>query len=129
MGWTSTKYSKSMEEFTSSEAVELLSNELNLFPIKEMYLHEDPEGERHEIYARVCHSTASTEFVIIVLVQIYDGEIYWKEMTESMGPYYFNCPKQIYDCLPTTNKDALEWRAECQKRWKDIVEKKSITNY
>lgn len=38
----------------------------------------------------------------------------YKDMTESMGPNYYECPKSIIDLLsPTDNEYALEWRKKC----------------
>lgn len=40
----------------------------------------------------------------------------YKDMTETINPYYYDCPKSILDKLsPTTNEYALEWRAKCQE--------------
>ena len=38
----------------------------------------------------------------------------YKEMSESMGPYSYDCPKGILDLLsPTDNEYANEWRKAC----------------
>lgn len=40
----------------------------------------------------------------------------YKDMDETMGPYYHDCPKRILDLLtPTDNVTALKWREECSK--------------
>ena len=50
----------------------------------------------------------------------------YKDMDESMGPYYYDCPKRILDLLtPTDNVNALEWRKECLKR---LSEKDSLNS-
>lgn len=47
----------------------------------------------------------------------------YKDMTENMGPYKYDCPKGILDLLPPTdNEYALEWRKKCYER---IAEKKN----
>ena len=39
----------------------------------------------------------------------------WKYMSESMGPYYYDCPAKILDMLtPTTDATSLEWRRLCR---------------
>ena len=41
----------------------------------------------------------------------------YKDMDESMGPCYYNCPKRILDLLtPTDNEYANRWRDECRTR-------------
>lgn len=41
----------------------------------------------------------------------------YKDMDESMEPYYYDCPKSILDILsPTENECALTWRKKCRER-------------
>jgi hypothetical protein len=53
-------------------------------------------------------------------VQMYPKSDYnfgWKDMDESCGPFYYDCPGDILDMLTSTdNENALAWRAECRKR-------------
>jgi hypothetical protein len=38
----------------------------------------------------------------------------YKDMDETMQPYYYNCPKEVLALLtPTTNMNAQVWRNEC----------------
>lgn len=47
----------------------------------------------------------------------------YKDMDESMGPYYTNCPERILKLLtPTEHEYAKSWRAEC---WAKINAKKA----
>lgn len=44
-------------------------------------------------------------------------EVTYKDMSESMGPGIDRCPARILDALtPTTDTDAIEWRARCRAR-------------
>lgn len=47
----------------------------------------------------------------------YDGTVWgYKEMDESMHPFYYDCPTSILALLsPTDDKSANEWREECLK--------------
>mgnify|MGYP003340287410 CR=1 FL=1 len=39
------------------------------------------------------------------------------QLTETAGPYYFDCPASILDLLgPPLNDHAAEWRARCRQR-------------
>lgn len=41
----------------------------------------------------------------------------YKDMSESMNPFYYDCPKRILDLLtPTDNEYALEWRRKCAEK-------------
>lgn len=47
-----------------------------------------------------------------------DGQDWWgyKDMSEDMGPYIYDCPEKLLDLLtPTDNKNAIEWRAAVRK--------------
>ena len=52
-----------------------------------------------------------------------DCNFCWKDMDESMGPYYTNCPERILKLLtPTEHEYAIKWRAQC---WAKIEAKKA----
>lgn len=60
-------------------------------------------GKPREVYAGVA------------LYSLKGGEFGYKEMDESMGPYYFECPIRILDKLtPPTSSYAAEWRNKCR---------------
>lgn len=41
----------------------------------------------------------------------------YKDMAETAGPYYFDCPASILDLLgPPINDHAAQWRAKCRQR-------------
>lgn len=41
----------------------------------------------------------------------------YKAMSETSGPFSYDCPKSILDLLsPTTNENALEWRRACREK-------------
>lgn len=48
------------------------------------------------------------------------GEFGYKDMTECMGPYYFDMPKRLLDQLdqlaPNAPQSALDWRAKCRAK-------------
>lgn len=53
--------------------------------------------------------------------EIVNGEFYYKDMSEDSLPYYFDCPKSVFDLLsPTASENANTWR-ETVKR---VIEKK-----
>lgn len=67
--------------------------------------YEDvPENERQIFAAIFLTSTNSKDYF----------NFSYKDMSENMGPYKYDCPKGILDLLsPTDNKYALEWRKAC----------------
>lgn len=41
----------------------------------------------------------------------------YKDMDESAGPYYFNCPLSYLDMVPDPGGYATEWRAKVREHW------------
>lgn len=48
------------------------------------------------------------------------GQFAYKDMTEDMGPYYWDCPARLLDQLdklaPTPGQSAIDWRAKCRAK-------------
>ena len=58
----------------------------------------------------------------ICLTKVKDGEFYCKDMDETMGPLYYDCPKSILNLLSETdNKYALKWRQKCREKLNKTV--------
>ena len=53
----------------------------------------------------------------VVLLKLKRSETLYKDMSEDMGPMYFNCPKRIIKKLsPTDNPTSIAWRFGCIKK-------------
>lgn len=67
-------------------------------------------------------------FAVVFLTSVNNKDHFnfsYKDMDETVGPCYYDCPKGILDLLtPTDNKWANEWRAKCYER----LEKKKNPN-
>ena len=51
----------------------------------------------------------------------------YKNMDETMHPYFYNCPKKLLDSLKDTeNEDANNWRANCHKAIANREKAKSL---
>ena len=59
-------------------------------------------------------------FGLVVKTSVNTKDYYnfsYKDMDETMCPYYYDCPKGILDLLtPTDNEYALQWRENCRKK-------------
>ena len=57
---------------------------------------------------------------MVILISRKDGQIGYKDMGESCGPYYTDAPKKLLDKLdtlyPTKSEFALKWRASCRAK-------------
>jgi len=67
-------------------------------------------------------------FAMVCLLDYKPNDYYnigYKDMEESEGPYYYNCPERILKLLtPTSNEYALRWRKKC---WVRIERRKSMS--
>ena len=67
---------------------------------------------------RTCIDTGKSEvFAMVILIRNSRGHfnITIKEMSEDMGPFYYDCPARILDLLtPTENAEAVMWRERCR---------------
>lgn len=70
--------------------------------------HTDKKTGRVKVFGSVCLTNVDSKS--------YDN--FWiKEMDETMGPFYNDCPVAILDLLtPTENQEALNWRRICRER-------------
>tara|TARA_R110000772_G_scaffold145445_4_gene255344 strand:- start:254 stop:679 length:426 start_codon:yes stop_codon:yes gene_type:complete len=126
MGWTSKQYNGQATHLTfNKEAVaDFLAEEFyNQLEFALVHLHQAKDKyDRNEIYV-VCRNTpgsgASSDeaYIMVILVEILNGEIYWKETPESMGPLYKNCPVEFFKWVTIIPEGyARDWRVACMKK-------------
>lgn len=72
------------------------------------YLYEDIPVEEQKVFGTV------------FLTSVNNNDYYnfsYKDMDESMGPCYYDCPESILKLLsPTDSEYALNWRASCREQ-------------
>lgn len=72
-----------------------------------------------EYYAAIERIKDSERMVygVVCLCEVRGGEFYYKDMDETMEPYYYNCPEAILKLLTATdNEHANKWRATCREK-------------
>lgn len=118
MGWTSKYYRESKHltfELKHARDVvqELIHGEYSVIgatleKAKDIY-------DKNVIYVLVNHPKKYL-FVMVILVEIKDEEIYYKEIDETMGPVEDRCPIEFIKALPvTSNNISNNWREKCLK--------------
>jgi len=118
MGWTSVKYIEaSHTSLTGEQAYNFLQNENgSSWPIlKYHFVPAKDKFDHNEFYAIWQHPNGHN-FICVTIIDIVDGEIYWKDITESEGPAYCNCPVEFFEEALAGNDYAIKWREECTKR-------------
>jgi hypothetical protein len=115
MGWTSFNYRKATHSgFNKLAAADFITSEFYNYGCAMAQLHKD--RDQHELYM-ILRSANGTPFICVCLVSIKDDEIYFKEMSESEGPCYHNCPKEFFKFVSVPDSEfAKEWRDECIKQ-------------
>lgn len=66
-------------------------------------------------YAAMKLTKTGEVWALIALTDIADGEFGYKDMDETMHPYYYDCPNSILNLLSSTNNElANTWRKLCR---------------
>ena len=71
------------------------------------------------VYYAACVNSRRPDVVygLVCLTSLRKGDFGYKDMTESMGPCYYDCPLSILALLtPTDERWAIEWRSKCLER-------------
>lgn len=114
MGWTSKEYNDCNHvNFNMDNAVKLINEEFvgNGYELKALSLKPaELVGYHNEIYV-VMKNPSDDYFAMVVLVDIKNNEIYWKEISEDMFPFYHDMHFDMLQYLSeTTHEMALKWR-------------------
>ena len=73
-------------------------------------LCEHPNGQR-DIFVALIKGTKPSRYKC--------GEFGYKDMSESMGPCYYNCPERILAKSTDQSEYAVAWREKCRKLRKE----------
>lgn len=106
MGWTTT-YHYNDRRYSNKEIREYFKKQFESVNI--LYL-----SVKHfsEVYM-ACEKNGQV-FAVICLIRNSKNDFGYKDMDETMLPYYFNAPEKLLKMLsPTDNKNALSWRKTC----------------
>ncbi|PKV50872.1 hypothetical protein ATE84_2940 [Aquimarina sp. MAR_2010_214] len=114
MGWTSFAYNKARHlDWTAEQALEFCQKEFSTdgYHILRFWFDKATHlTERNAIYL-VMKDADGDNFILTVLVDIMEGNIFYKEMDNSMGPIADRCPVAFLEMLPEpTSIYDTEWR-------------------
>lgn len=116
MGWNSTNYNeKSQSTFEKKDAFMFLSEEFMDFKIEKFHFEKGNQVAPHECYFVAEHKVTNRKFIVCTIINIKDGEIYWKDIPETMSPCYYNCPASFFEGIEPENY-AAEWRERCSEK-------------
>lgn len=120
MGWTSFTTQKTFEEVLREDIVTRNYN-IRALCIKYEKPEEKEISEQAVMYAAIQHPKGYT-FGLVVLIndRVENGkrrEIFYKEMDESQGPNYYDCPESVLSRLSPV--ESLQGSTEYAKGWRD----------
>jgi len=129
MGWTSKAYrgNATHTTLTEQEAFKFLKEEFNGYEFSMFsFKGARDQWEHNEAYIVMRHYVRMKTFILVTIIDIKDGEIYWKEIEESEGPAYTSCPAYFFKFITAPNGIAVAWREMCEK---ENIPFKPITEY
>lgn len=72
------------------------------------------------IYSAIKVKETGEVFGVVSLTRKDGDYLMFKDMSEDVGPFYYDCPKSVLNLLtPTQNEEALKWREKCVEYAKD----------
>lgn len=79
--------------------------------IQDMVKYDGEDKNGKSIYIPIDNGKV---WAAVFLTSVENGMFYYKDMDETYGPGYYDCPKSILKLLDdTTNEIALNWRKKC----------------
>lgn len=102
MGWTSIYSNLSNKEFVEQYLTDSRVIETSIYG-REVYQLAHTHNNKDDLYIRV------------TLINRKDGEVFYKDMDESCGPCYYNCPAKFLKRSTQTDQNSISWRDACRK--------------
>ncbi|XAO54311.1 hypothetical protein [Yersinia phage vB_YenM_P778] len=59
------------------------------------------------------YSVTIEVFINLYVVKRDNGQIFWKNLSESCGPYYYKCPLKFLKASTCQDAVAIDWRGKC----------------
>lgn len=125
MGWTGIQYrgENSHTTFTRQDAIELIRSQFYDYELACIHLKQANDNVEHNVIYTVQRKLYGNGkiFIGVVLVDIEDGELLYKEMDETVGPSYYDCPIKFFDFVKEPpNELAKNWREQVRKQSKEV---------
>ena len=122
MGWTSKSYNEAEHLTVSADQIKtLIKDEITTYPYELIKFHLDKarDIDSHNVAYLVVKHPKGDAFIMVVLIDIVKNEIFWKEVTASMGPVEDRCPVSFLRLAKVSSG--------YEKDWRDKVIKNNIT--
>lgn len=116
MGWTSKQYvgDETHTTLTEQEVKALIEKEYLGYTVLDIHLVQAEDEYLENVAYTLMQTPNGDGFVVVFLIRIEDGLIYWKYIPETNGPAYYDCPERIYNKALAENDLAIAWRTQCK---------------
>lgn len=80
----------------------------------------------NEVYQLAMTGDKQNLYIRVTILSRKDGMVYYKDMDESMGPYYYNCPAKLLKRSTLTDSTSIEWRGICRQQTQRKKDQKAL---
>ena len=116
MGWTGYYTMKSFDE--------VFLEEFNRGGFSVVEYNKVSQYQQTAFYAAVKHPDGFIFGLVVLFAKHKDGDVMWKDMSETMHPYYYDMAKSVFELLDPLKEMgfdeipemAIEWRKEVGRR-------------
>lgn len=129
MGWTSFTYTDAEHlTFTPIKAYDFCRTEFqrNNYKIIDFYLEKAQDINDKNVVYLVMQHPEGYNFIMVVLIDIEKDEIFYKEITASMGPTKTNCPIEFLEKVPIPEANTFEYKWFIDVRKSNVKYKKQV---
>jgi len=112
MGWTSFNYTEAKHlTFNAKKAYQFCKNKFNRnnYSIVRFYLQKAMKLSENNVVYLVLKHPEDYNFIMVVLIDIVDNEIYYKEICASSGPTETKCPVEFLSKVPLPKTESYEY--------------------
>jgi len=111
MGWTSFNYTDALHStLTAEKALDFCKQEFETsgYQIKKFWFQKAQHLQDNNVTYLVVQHPQGFNFIMVVLIAIEKGEIYYKDIPASMGPAEDQCPVDFLSMVPIPKNPSYE---------------------
>lgn len=79
----------------------------------------------NEVY-QLARARDESLYIRVTILSRKDGMVFYKDMDESCGPCYYNCPEKFLKLSTQKDEFSVNWRAACRQHAKYKKEQKAL---
>ena len=80
----------------------------------------------NEVYQLAMTGDKQNLYIRVTILSRKDGQVFYKDMDESCGPFYYKCPARILNRSTQNDPRSIEWRGICRDQARLKKEKNTL---